>query len=201
VWVEKLVQVSCLGTGAFMVPRNFSDLWSSNRALQNAVFDEFIGVTEEKVDWAYEVWNEVVANLSDIDNHNRAIAGLILCRLALSDPDERIVEDFDRLFAVTYDDRFVTARHCLQSLWRVGVVGKAQQKKVVEALGRGFIDCTAHKNCTLIRYDILECLRKIADRVNEESLWSLAASWIALEEDPKYRKKYQTLWRVPKMKD
>jgi hypothetical protein len=54
----------------------------------------------------------------------------------------------------------VTARHCMQSLWKVGIAGKDQQKKLVEGLTRRFKECTTEKNCTLIRYDIIEDLRK-----------------------------------------
>ena len=71
-----------------------------------------------------------------------------------------MLKDFDALLEVTNDERFVTARHCMQSLWKVGVAGKDQQKKLVEGLTRRFKECTTEKNCTLIRYDIIEDLRK-----------------------------------------
>src|SRR5687768_15979549 len=94
------------------------NLWSTNRTLQNEAFYAVIQATNKPVDWAYVVWNEVVANLTDKDNHNRAIAAQILCNLAKSDPHNRIVRDFDTLLDVTRDERFVTARHCLQALWK-----------------------------------------------------------------------------------
>jgi len=37
--------------------------------------------------------------------------------LAKSDP-KRMLKELDTLFAVTRDERFVTARHSLQSLWK-----------------------------------------------------------------------------------
>jgi hypothetical protein len=35
--------------------------------------------------------------------------------------------DFSDLMEVTNDNRFVTARHCLQSLWKIGMAGKQQK--------------------------------------------------------------------------
>ena len=42
-------------------------------------------LTSQPVDWADDVWEEVVANLTHKDNHNRAIAAQVLCNLARSD--------------------------------------------------------------------------------------------------------------------
>ncbi len=177
------------------IPTNFHDLWSQERDRQNRIFIEVLTATDCPVNWAYEVWDEVLENLTHKDNHNRAIAAQVLCNLAKSDPKDRMLTDFDRLFAVTRDDRFVTARHCLQSLWKVGVAGKKQRKVLVDALEGHFHKCTTHKNCTLIRYDIIESLRKLYDSVHDESIKSTAQKLIEKESDLKYRKKYETLWR------
>jgi len=97
------------------VPKNFPDLWSADRARQGTAFHEIIAITSRPVNWANDVWDEVVANLTHKDNHNRAIAAQVLCNLATSDASKRILHDFRTLFAVTGDERFVTARHCLQN--------------------------------------------------------------------------------------
>jgi hypothetical protein len=62
------------------------------------------------------------------DNHQRAIAAQALSNPAKSDHKLRMLKDFDKLMAVTKDERFVTARHSLQSLWKVGTAGKELQK-------------------------------------------------------------------------
>ena len=67
------------------VPMNFADLWSADREKQNQAFQQVIEITSQPVDWAYDVWDEVVANLTHKDNHNRAIAAQVLCNLARSD--------------------------------------------------------------------------------------------------------------------
>ena len=176
-------------------PTGFNDLWSADRALQNKAFHHILDVTSTPVDWAYEVWDDLLANLRHKDNHNRAIAAQVLCNLAKSDPKSRLLADFNALFAVTRDERFVTARHCMQSLWKVGVAGKKQQELLVDALEGRFKECVKEKNCTLIRYDILESLRKLYDAAPDAKLRATALAWIETEEDLKYRKKYATLWR------
>lgn len=53
--------------------------------------------------WAYDVWDALLRNLAHEDNHDRAIAAQVLCNLAKSDPESRMLRDFGDLFAVTRD--------------------------------------------------------------------------------------------------
>jgi hypothetical protein len=176
-------------------PRNFDDLWSADRVKQNTAFKQVIAITSRPVDWANDVWDEVLANLTHKDNHNRAIAAQVLCNLAKSDRSNRMLHDFPALFAVTGDERFVTARHCLQALWKVGAAGKEQQRLLLTALEKQFNNCVTHKNCTLIRYDVIKCLRDLYDAVNDDNIRALAHRLIDSEQDLKYRKKYSAIWR------
>jgi len=106
-----------------------------------------------------------------------------------------MLKDFEKLLIVTKDERFVTARHCMQSLWKVGVAGKKQQKVYVDGIERRFKECITEKNCTLIRYDILQSFRNVYDAVKDEKIREKALELIETEDDLKYRKKYATLWR------
>jgi len=171
------------------------DLWSTDRAAQNKAFTQILEATEKPVDWAYEAWDELLANLSHKDNHNRAIAAQVLCNLAKSDPQTRMLKDFDKLLAVTKDERFVTARHCLQALWKVGIAGRQQHKAYMDGLERRFKECLTEKNSTLIRYDILQSMRNVYNVLKDEKIREKALELIETEEDLKYRRKYATLWR------
>ena len=174
---------------------NLDNLWSEDRELQNKAFFYILEKTDKPVDWAHEVWDEIVANLSHKDNHNRAIAAQVLCNLAKSDLKNRILKDFDKLLTVTKDERFVTARHCLQSLWKVGAAGKKQLQVYMGGLERRFKECITEKNCTLIRYDILQSFRNVYDAVKDEKIKEKALELIETEEDLKYRKKYASVWK------
>jgi len=172
------------------------DLRSENRELQNRAFFYILEATDKPVDWAYDVWDEMVESLSHKDNHVRAIAAQVLCNLARSDPENRMLKDFEALLAVTKDKRFVTARHCMQSIWKVGAAGKKQKEKLVDGLAGRFKECVTEKNCTLIRYDIIQGFRNLYDEVKDETVREKALELIETEDDLKYRKKYAGLWRV-----
>lgn len=178
-----------------VIQTNLQNLWIEDRELQNKAFFHIIEVTDKQVNWAYEAWDDVVANLSHSDNHNRAIAAQVICSLAKSDPKERILKDFNALLAVTKDERFVTARHCVQALWKVGVAGKNQQKVYLDGIERRFKECISEKNCTLIRYDLSQSLRNVYDAIKDEAIKTKALELIETEKDLKYKKKYLTLWK------
>jgi hypothetical protein len=177
---------------------NLENIRSQDRELQNKAYSYLLETTEKPVDWAYEAWDELVRGLSDKDNHVRAIASQILANLAKSDPEKRILRDFDALLAVTRDDRFVTARHCMQSIWKVGTAGKEQQKRLVNGLERRFEECITEKNCTLIRYDITQGLRNLYDEVKDEGVKEKALELIETEQDPSIARSMQVCGEVSK---
>jgi hypothetical protein len=174
--------------------KHIDHLRSEDRDLQNQAFSYIFAVTEKPVDWAYEVWDQLVEGLRHEDNHVRAISAQILANLAKSDPKNRMQKDFPALMAVTGDEKFVTARHTLQSIWKVGRE-KKMQKTVVDALAEWFKNSITHKNCTLIRYDIIQDLRNLYDAVKDEKIKEKALALIETEEDAKYKKKYASLWK------
>ena len=171
------------------------DLRSPDPDRQNYAFQTLLKATDSPVDWAYEVWNDLVRTLADGDNRQRSIAAQVLSNLAKSDSQQRMLKDLSALLKVTKDERFVTARHCLQSLWKVGLAGEPQRKALLKGLAARFKECKVEKNCTLIRYDILVVLRRVFDLVNDEEIRLTAERLMATEKDLKYRKKYATVLR------
>lgn len=178
-----------------IIRTNIDNIWSTDKDLQNKAYSSILEATDEPVDWAYDVWDEMLEGLTHKDNHVRAISAQVLSNLAKSDPKNRMLKDFEKLLEVTKDDRFVTARHCLQSLWKVGVAGKQQQKVYVDGLERRFKECITEKNCTLIRHDILQSMRNVYDSTRDEKIREKALELMESEADIKYRKKYMTLWK------
>lgn len=177
------------------VRSSIDDLRSEDRELQNKAFFHILKLTEKPVERTYEARDKMLEGLSHKDNHVRAISAQVLCNLAKSDPNGRMLKDFDKLLAVTKDERFVTARHCMQSLWEIGVVGIKQQTLLVDSLAGRFEECIIEKNGTLIRCDILQSLRNVYDAVKDERIKEKALELIEREEDIKYRKKYTSLWK------
>ena len=173
--------------------KHLDNLFSEDRDMQNAAFSSILKETEKPVDWAYEVWDQLLEGLRHKDNHVRAISAQILANLAKSDPDNRMQKDFPALMAVTRDEKFVTARHTLQSIWKVGLEKKLH-KTVVNALADWFKHCTVHKNRTLIRYDIIQDFRNLYNELKDEKIKQKALELIEMEEDAKYKKKYASVW-------
>jgi hypothetical protein len=171
------------------------DIHSPDAEARNRAFSAIIEATDDPVDWAYEIWDGTVADLRHTDNHVRAIAAQLLCNLAKSDPDRRIVDDFPALLEVTRDARFVTARHCLQALWKVGAAGARQRAVYRDGLMHRFDECRAEKNWSLIRNDILQSMRNTCDATADEDLRTTARELIESETDDKYRKKYARIWK------
>jgi hypothetical protein len=171
-------------------------LHSTDKTLQNEAFQELMALTAAPVPWAYEIWDDIVKTCADKDNRRRAIAAQVLANLAQSDPEGRMARAFPFLLNVTRDERFVTARHALESLWKVAIVGVANQKLVLTGLRNRFVECAAEKNCTLIRYDITVVLQTIHAHTNDDGVRALSQELIATETDEKYKKKYLTVWRT-----
>lgn len=170
------------------------NLRSQDRDLQNEAFSYILKETEKPVNWAYDVWDKLVEGLQDKDNHVRAISAQILANLAISDPDGRMQQDFPALMAVTRDERFVTARHTLQSIWKVGKQ-TSMRKTVVNALADRFENCIVEKNWSLIRFDIIQDLRSLYDEVKDEKIKEKALELIETETDTKYKRKYASVWK------
>ena len=60
---------------------HLTNLWSDDRVLQNDAFFTILKLTDQPVNWAYEAWDELLANLIHKDNHNRAIAAQVASSL------------------------------------------------------------------------------------------------------------------------
>jgi len=168
---------------------------SEDGGLQNEAYHFLMDATEKPVDWAYEAWDELIEGLTNKNNHVRAISSQVLANLAKSDPKGRMFKDFEKLLNVTKDARFVTARHCLQSIWKVGLAGKNAQIMVVKGLEKRYKECVTEKNCTLIRYDILVDLRNLYTATTSGEIKEKALELIELETDLKYKKKYASVWK------
>ena len=174
---------------------HLDNIRSEDGQLQNKAYMSLVAETEKPVDWAYEAWDELVEGLTDKDNHVRAICSQLLANLSKSDPKGRIFKDFDKLLHVTRDARFVTARHTLQSIWKVGLAGKNAQIMVVNGLEERFKESINEKNGTLIRYDIIVCLRNLYNATTSGEIKEKALELIEMEKDAKYKKKYAGVWK------
>lgn len=171
---------------------HFENLQSEDKNVRYEAYNNILAATEETVDWAYDVWDQMKNDLTHPDNHRRS---QFLCRLAKSDPEKRMLKDFPAVWEVTKDKKFVTARHSLQSIWKIGLAGAEQKEMVKKSLADRFLNCVYEKNDTSIRYDIIQGLRNLYDEIKDEDIKKKALELIDVEEDAKYQKKYAAVWK------
>ncbi|TQS46069.1 hypothetical protein [Cryptosporangium phraense] len=160
-----------------------------------ARYDAYLALMEP-TSWDPDAWDEVVAHLDDPDHHNRSLAAQWLCNLASQDASGRIETDLDALMAVTRDPRFVTARHALQSLWKIGLGGAGQRRLILERIDGRFRESAGEKNGTLIRSDLVESLRRLFDATADPDVEATARALVECEPDPKYQRKLRKLLEV-----
>ncbi|MEC5425776.1 hypothetical protein QGM71_20115 [Virgibacillus sp. C22-A2] len=175
--------------------KEFEKSKSKDKEERYEAYQTILKVTEQKVDWAYEVWDQLLEDLSHKDNHQRSRAAQYLANLAKSDPENKMLQDFPKLWEVTKDEKFVTARHSLQSIWKVGLAGTAQKEMVLEYMVHRFTYCTDEKNYTLIRSDILQNMRNLYNHLDDENIKNKAIELIEIVDDHKYKKKYINIWK------
>jgi hypothetical protein len=177
------------------IQTHLQDIHALDKNIQGEAYHSLLEATNQPVDWAYDAWDELVCDLMSPDNRLRSIAAQLLCDLAKSDPKNRILKDFNALLNVTRDGKFVTARHALKSLWKIGAVGPKHRKKLLAGLATRFNECAADKNCALIRYDIIVAHKSLHDAAPHEYIRTQALALITTEPDLKYRKKYAGVWK------
>lgn len=177
------------------IKNEFKRLESKDKDERYEAYQKILKATEEKVDWTYEVWDQLLDDLTHKDNHKRSQAAQYLSNLANSDPERRMLQDFPKVWKVTYDEKFVTARHSLQAIWKVGLAGHEQIELIMKYMVDRFKNCLDEKNYTLIRSDILQNMRNLFDHIEDEKIKETALELIETVEDEKYKKKYMKIWK------
>lgn len=172
------------------------DIRSMDGKPQGQAVEALMAATDQTVHWVDDAWAQLVDDLGHRNDRTRAIAAQLLCNLAKSADEQRVLTALPALMAVTHDERIVTARHCLQSLWKLGVIGQPQRDAYRQALTARFDAASDEKNGTLTRADIVESLRRVYDETGDRAVHHTAERLIGTEVDAKYRRKYARAWRA-----
>lgn len=174
----------------------FVILRDGNQQEKMRAFEQLMIQLNEPVDWTYAVWEQLVQSLTAPDVSRRGCACQLLCALAAhSDPEERVLDDFTKIWAVTFDETFEIARQSLSSIWKIGIAGKVQRELVVAHLANRYVHCMKEENYTIIRLEIMESLRKLYTITSEKRIEDLAKSLIEQEADSLTRQQYASLWK------
>src|SRR5690606_28541967 len=103
------------GDGRMNTTQAMEQLYGADKDSRYEAYLYLLNATKQPVDWAYEYWKALEELLEHKDNHVRTIAAQLLSQLAISDNEQRIVDVLPKLLKVTFDTKFVTARHSLQA--------------------------------------------------------------------------------------
>lgn len=175
------------------VKESIDNLASADDKTRFAALQTILKITDDKVDWVYDVWNDLVDKLDNKNSYQRSIAILVLCNLAKSDSENRMRECIHRLLAHTRDEKFITSRQCIQNIWKVAASNSYAREIVLNHLGKQFTDCVGEKHYNLIRSDIIQSFRLLYDYVQDDRLLSWAKDMAKTEKEEKYRKKYEAI--------
>lgn len=171
----------------------FADLTSSEDQTRLRALKAVLDRTGKKVPWTYEVWDELVRRLDDPNSYQRSISIMVLCNLAKSDPEKKMSKIVDRILVHTKDEKFITSRQCIQSLWKIAAVNPACRGKILKHLEKRFGECANEKHYNLIRQDIIQALGRLSADAGLDEALELAHRLVETEQDGKYRKKYEAV--------
>jgi hypothetical protein len=171
----------------------FADLASSDDGTRMSALKTVLALTEQPVEWVYEVWDDLLQRLQHENSYQRTIAVKVLCRLAKSDHENRLAASLDHLLAHTRDEKFITSRQCIQALWEVAVANLSLRERVVAHLEQRFADTAGDAHPNLIRQDVVQSLKRIHDESKDEQILHRARALLDLDKEAKNRKGYQRI--------
>lgn len=138
------------------------ELGSKNNKVRKNALDTLLDMTQEKVDWVYEVWGTLVDKLASDNSYQRSIGIFLLSNLIKSDYEHRFFEVIDRYLELMEDEKFITSRQTIQTSWKVAIQLDELRDKIIHYLLKMFSEnkfLSLHAN--LIRKDIIMSLCNI----------------------------------------
>jgi hypothetical protein len=175
------------------IQRLVKELGSKDDKIRMDALEVMLRITESKADWVYEVWDHLLEKLDNTNSYQRSIGIKLLCNLAKSDSEDRLHSVLDRLLAHTKDEKFITSRHCLQSIWKAATTTKSNRAKVLSHLEKRFAECLNEKHYNLLRQDIIQSMVLLYKYEGDDELLATVRGLIAKEQNIKYRKQYEML--------
>lgn len=155
-----------------------------------AALQELLELTETRVAWIYDVWDPLLSKLDSENSYQRSIAIKLLCNLAKSDSQKRLKSDIGRVLAHTADEKFITSRQCIQSVWKLAAAGRDAAAQVADHLEERFAACKAEKHPNLLRQDIVGSMSALSHLTGNRDIIERVKKLIQTEENAAYRKRY-----------
>jgi hypothetical protein len=165
------------------VKEQFNQLSSTDDTIRIGALQTILKLTDQKVEWIYEVWDELFEKLKSENSFQRSIGVMVICNLAKSDTQDRLNGCLDLLLAHTRDEKFITSRQCIQNVWKVAATGRQARDKVLDHLEERFRGCANEKHYNLIRADIMYSIKSIYEVTQDPALLNRAQILIIGEKE------------------
>lgn len=167
----------------------FQNLSSKDDKTRYPSFMELLKRTDTKVEWPYLAWHELVEKLSSPNSFQRSIGFMLLMNLYKSDTEKRLHSIVPQLLSMLNDEKLITARQCLQTIWKIGLENDSIQVRIMDALENTFYENPhVSKNPKLIKSDIIGSLNQLYQSSKKQSIRSLIIKLIDSELDEKLKK-------------
>jgi hypothetical protein len=169
----------------------FADLASKDDKVRYAAFKSLLAETESKVSWFADRFAYLAAKLESDNSYQRSIGIMLLCNLAKSDTEGLLGKVLPDILSHMHDEKFITSRQCIQSVWKIAVAQPLLSGEVISALKKIFHASEGENHYSLIRRDILQSMQHINESTPDLSLEPDILALITSEQDAKYQKAYK----------
>ncbi len=167
----------------------FSTLESKDNNIRYEAFKELLQITEEKVSWIYDKWFVLVDKLSSDNSFQRSIGLMLLANLSKSDIDNRFGTIMDNYLEYFNDEKFITARQCVQNVWKIAITHEGNKKKIIQQLENAYQDnINLSKHANLFKQDIIGSMYQIYQHTKDGDIKKKIHSLIESEIDAKFVK-------------
>lgn len=167
------------------------NLGSVDDRVRLEALESVLRLTQDRVAWADEVWDEMTVRLEHPNSFQRSIGIMVLCGLAKSAPEARVCETLPLILEHTRDEKFITSRQCLQSVWKLAAAHGSLTKSVLGHLEIRFRKCVDEPHANLLRRDIIASMKALYDEGHDPAIWHGAAALVCEEPSTKDRKQYE----------
>lgn len=163
---------------------------SKDNKIRFAAFTKLLEITDTRVDWFIDVFDDLTNRLESDNSYQRSIGMMLLCNLAKSDKDNLLRRALPDILNLLEDEKFITRRQCIQNIWKIAVAENELFSTIVEALETKFVKCSSENHYNLIRQDIVSALYSIHKNRPDSYTLSRIEKLIDLEDDVALKKKY-----------
>lgn len=181
------------------IDKMFANLADKNDKIRFPSFKKLHEITDEKVKWIYDKWFLLIEKTNSENSFQRSIGLTLLANLAKSDTENRFEQIIDDYLEHFEDEKFITARLCIQNVWKIAAANKNVLKKIIDKLEKSYsenVHLKTHAN--LIKRDIISSLMQISVSTKDKKIIKMIESLIKEEADLKLKKVLQSIFEQNK---